>query len=870
MRKWIVVFFVLMSVFCITCYAETNDTVKVSFGGNVKEAKEIADGKGISFSLPELSDSDFYIYAIELAVFEKQNGEATWHIYTDDNGSETKKRYLESPQSLNFNVNFGDVSEYREKAKYKIAYRYYVKSRSDSSKMTIAGNDIKDGWRLVGEDNGKNASANSLSFYKNENPTMYVECFSYKYHSIDGLMTNDCNTSELADMFFPSDAFENGITVQMTANDFDVEDILTVSYEIEDAITNEKIYSGAMPNDFCIKTNHKTKLFRLHITVSDNFGGTTTSEPFLFSIDTEEATVVNEFFDGGFALRGKNLFSDFTIMDDHNDAMTAGSVWAQIYNDSGLLDTIQLENKGNGVFRLDKQQMPDGEYTVWLKMYDKAGNESEHIFLQTLDNSAPTLKFFEPPENENATFYSKWMNESKRIVLVAEDAVAGVKKFSASCKGRTQASDVYSMGLKTKQIDFPVTDKDTGKLVYYVYVYDDAKTINKNTNMYNASSVGNRAYARKEVWIDKTNPSITVNHIDSAWMEAPYTVTANFYDYPSSLSVNDASGVRKKQYAITESENDMPEWKAYASGVTLTEGGVFYLHFKAEDNAGNITAVTKKVRINSKSQIVGFIRPTEESKHTIYYSVPEFYVVKNTAYNTKYHFEVKDNDTNDVIKTKIRLVSKDNTEVYGGCESITQPNGEEQRDVTFNLAYLDADSKELPDGVYDLYYTIAEVKNDGEEVVTHNNIKGCEIVIKRNTPPTPVISNDGGKVKIEYPDEPLAGSLNTEIIKSHYKYQYKTVKDGETATNRYKTYTGEFDADNFTVTALYTDIAGNTSVATLRIHGNSNSGSDTLDDFVTDGNTVTVEESRAADVYYIGVRRNKSNGINNNVFDFLE
>ena len=141
---------VILSLMCLTCYAETNGAVKISFGGDVKEAKEVADGKGVSFSLPELADNDFYIYAIELAVFEKQNGETSWHIYTDENGNETKKKYIESPQSLNFNVSFGDVSGYREKAKYKIAYRYYVKSRSDSSKLTIAGEDVKDGWRIVG------------------------------------------------------------------------------------------------------------------------------------------------------------------------------------------------------------------------------------------------------------------------------------------------------------------------------------------------------------------------------------------------------------------------------------------------------------------------------------------------------------------------------------------------------------------------------------------------------------------------------------------------------------------------------------------------------------------------------------------------
>ena len=83
----------------------------------------------------------------------------------------------------------------------------------------------------------------------------------------------------------------------------------------------------------------------------------------------------------------------------------------------------------------------------------------------------------------------------------------------------------------------------------------------------------------------------------------------------------------------------------------------------------------------------------------------------------------------------------------------------------------------------------------------------------------------------------------------------------------YRNYTGEFDADDFVVTALYTDIAGNTSVASKRIYKPESDTSGK--NIITEGNTVTVEESRAADVYYIGTRRDKNNGINNSIFGFL-
>ena len=82
------VLFILTTVicmfFCISVHAEDN-VMKISMDGTVKQAKEIGGGKGISFTLPELDDSDYYIYAIELAVFEKQDGESQWHTYQKRN-----------------------------------------------------------------------------------------------------------------------------------------------------------------------------------------------------------------------------------------------------------------------------------------------------------------------------------------------------------------------------------------------------------------------------------------------------------------------------------------------------------------------------------------------------------------------------------------------------------------------------------------------------------------------------------------------------------------------------------------------------------------------------------------------------------------
>ena len=136
---------------CLTVFAQ-DDIMKISMSGNTLQAKEIGTGKGISFTLPELESDEFYIYAIELAVFEKHYEENEWHIYTDDDGNESKKQYIENPDSLTFNIDFGNPKDYRDETKYKIGYRYFIQNIYDTSQMLIAGEEIKDGWRLVGED----------------------------------------------------------------------------------------------------------------------------------------------------------------------------------------------------------------------------------------------------------------------------------------------------------------------------------------------------------------------------------------------------------------------------------------------------------------------------------------------------------------------------------------------------------------------------------------------------------------------------------------------------------------------------------------------------------------------------------------------
>lgn len=852
-----------------TTYADEYKTIKISYEGEVKQAKEIGEGKGINIVLPELDNEQFYINAIELAVFEKQENESQWHIYKDDNGKESKKKYIDNPQSLNVMVDFGDVGDYRDRAKYKLAYRYYVRSMDDMSNIFIAGKDIKDGWRLVGENNPLRATNDGFMFFTNTNPEIEVLSFKYIKHTPEGDELVDVTPDDLAKNQLPLDAFTNGIKINYAVNDFDGDDELSVKYKLVDCDTENIIASGDISDKHVICHDVTSKLIKLKLMVTDKFNGYCESEWFVFNVDTETPFVTDEFDDLGYMLSGNNLFSDFTVYDDSDVIMKKGKVHATITLGDSVYDTEQLEYTGNGVYRLDKHVSDDGKYTVELDIYDKAGNVGHHTFYQSLDNAKPIIDFISDAVYPNATKYSTWTNEVKRIMIETRDTLSGVKKYTIYLNGSTLRTTTRPTPTAKLTIAQTVITSKTGKVSYTGYICDDAKAIDKKKNKADTSFEGNRADFDKSVWLDLTPPVIECTLNENIWYQSPAIFEVNFVDKPSKSYIDDASGIKTKEYAVTKTEKLPTEWNTYTGSITVSDEDVFYIHLRAIDNAGNETRIVKKVKINSACILLGTIEPTDDYLHTIYYRDTNFFVVKNTAYNSKYHFFVNDTDVEDGIRFDVKLVNRDNPEVFATSSAVSYSDGDTYREVIFNMPYVDDDNIQLPDGVYDMYLDVSEIKNTGDIILTHDDLNVCEVVIKRTSPPTPIIKVNSGKVEIDYPSETVANSLNEFFITEKYIKQYKIVKDGRDVFG-YVNYINSFPVDNMTITALYTDIAGNTSVATKRIFKtDTDSDGESGMNATVDGSNTTVEESRAGNVYFIGTRREKQKGINSDIFNFI-
>lgn len=638
MKKLAFVAILLLSLSLgVTAYAA--DALKIQQNGVVKRAKEIGSGNGIVFTLSDLNNASFVIDSYELAIFEKTQTDTNYKIF----GS---TKLVENPTSLNVTFDFGNITKYQTGAKYKIGYRYYVRSLDDSSILEIAGRDTKEGWRLVGEVNPTASSAAGFSFYLNSAPAISLNNVSWNGEDINGARTFTYTTAQLTGAYLHKSALSNGITVGYSVSDPDSEDTLTVYYKLINKANGAVIVDSVLGNDRKISNATAAENIDLVLYAVDNWGGRTDAAPVTLKIDRQTPVVTSQFQDMGRVIRGGELYSKFILTDDSGIALSNGNVYYSVKrNGVSVANTTRLSNHATGEYTVNMLNQTDGAYEITLTMFDKAYNKLVHTQTLTLDNTPPTLRFIPQNEDARSTLYNLWVNYNKNIVIDVADS-SGIKKIDCLEGG----GSIYSGG--GTGIKFIAVPNKTGKLNFSISLEDNACTLDKTNNRVNTASQGNISTFSSSVWIDKTPPAVTINADENTWY-APLTVTASFND-------ND-SGIKTKQYQIGEAITE--NWLTYTDGIELGAGGIYYLHVKATDNAGNETVVSKKIKVNSPL-VIGKVKPTSDYLHTIYNSLGDIYIIKNTAFNTKFTFDAQDNDITDTLKADVKLINEDNNSIY--------------------------------------------------------------------------------------------------------------------------------------------------------------------------------------------------------------
>ncbi|WP_449011853.1 fibronectin type III domain-containing protein [Paenibacillus taichungensis] len=152
-------------------------------------------------------------------------------------------------------------------------------------------------------------------------------------------------------------------------------------------------------------------------------------------------------------------------------------------------------------------------------------------------------------------------------------------------------------------------------------------------------SVGNISNeVTKKIYIDAVDPFISISPSTQDWTDQDVKVSINYSDEHSGVDAN------KRLYKVTGSPDIPTSWDTATSNnqeVTISSEGVWYVHAKVEDVAGNaFQTTTSAIRLQRQPQAPANLRVTQVTENTaqLTFDLPTGVFVDG------YQYEVK-NDT---------------------------------------------------------------------------------------------------------------------------------------------------------------------------------------------------------------------------------
>ncbi|MGV2886038.1 fibronectin type III domain-containing protein [Paenibacillus taichungensis] len=151
-------------------------------------------------------------------------------------------------------------------------------------------------------------------------------------------------------------------------------------------------------------------------------------------------------------------------------------------------------------------------------------------------------------------------------------------------------------------------------------------------------NVGNEI--TKTISIDNVAPTITLTPNAQGWTAGDVPVTIAYADADSGINAN------KRFYKVTSSAAAPSSWDAATSNnqsVTINQEGVWYVHAKAEDIAGNsFETVSQAIQLQRSASIPGNVQVTQVTEKTaqVTFDLPD-----GSVYTDGYSYEVTNETT---------------------------------------------------------------------------------------------------------------------------------------------------------------------------------------------------------------------------------
>jgi murein DD-endopeptidase MepM/ murein hydrolase activator NlpD len=341
----------------------------------------------------------------------------------------------------------------------------------------------------------------------------------------------------------------NDISVTITASDT-ASGVKTLYYRVSNdnglSWTNWNTVSGNSTN----LTFSSTGVFKIQAYAIDNAGNTgdiVTSGTYL--VDKLSPTV--NFNPNGNETWSKQHTVTVTVSDSHSGVDTSSLQYAWATSTTTPSSGWQPFINGQSIIT---PAGVTGDYYLFIKAKDKAGNE---IIVYSnrfrIDNTPPTAPII-TLSTEN------WTNQNVTVTIVpGTDNHSGIDRIEYRINGGSW--QVYSSS-------FIISSEGVTTV--------EARTIDKAGNSSSISS--------KQTFIDRTAPTVTANPVSRDWGNTNVTVTLTFSD-------SGGAGLLTKQYAWSTSTSTPSSWTNYSFPVTQSSEGIWYLHAKAVDMAGNIVTV---------------------------------------------------------------------------------------------------------------------------------------------------------------------------------------------------------------------------------------------------------------------------------------
>lgn len=218
------------------------------------------------------------------------------------------------------------------------------------------------------------------------------------------------------------------------------------------------------------------------------------------------------------------------------------------------LDRVRVQVNGGSWQSLPLTLDQDGVYTVTFEAIDQAGNVNRQTRLLYVDVTAPSLTPHIPtPDGQN-----NWYVSLPNLDATASDSTSGLSSLHVRVDGGTWQSLPITLTEGVHSVEFRAVDQ-----------------------------AGNTTLVSRTLNVDTTAPSLTPHLPTPDGLNGWYVSGTDF-----DASASDAlSGLDDVSVRV----NGGP-WQSLP--VTLDQDGIYTLDFRAADQAGNITQITRTVQVD--------------------------------------------------------------------------------------------------------------------------------------------------------------------------------------------------------------------------------------------------------------------------------